>query len=99
VGVLVSYTWRRGGEVFPVREGRNYIGSAEDCEISIPSDPQMSSRHATIVFRGRDFWVDDEKSMNGTFVEEKRPLADRAQLKAGATLFTFVALVPPQPVA
>jgi Inner membrane component of T3SS, cytoplasmic domain/Double zinc ribbon len=99
VAVLVTYTWRADGQIFPVREGRNYVGSATDCEISLTSDPQMSARHSTIVYRGKDYWIDDEKSMNGTLVngemiEEKRRLGDHSVIKTGATTWHFVVLQP-----
>ena len=99
VAVMVTYSWRAEGEVFPVREGRNYVGSAPDCEIRVTSDPQLSSRHSTIVFRGKDFWVDDEKSMNGTSVngedvEEKRRLPNYSIIKTGATVWSFITILP-----
>lgn len=97
IALLVTYTWRAEGEVFPVREGRNYLGSDPDCDVRVTSDLQLSSRHATIVYRGKDFWIDDEKSMNGTFlngetVEEKQRLPDRSIVKTGATVWHFVTI-------
>lgn len=97
VGVLVTYTWRPEGQLFAVREGRNYLGQDTECEIAVPNDKQMSARHATIIHRGRDFWIDDEKSMNGTVVdgesvEEKRILPDGAAIRTGATVWRFVQL-------
>jgi pSer/pThr/pTyr-binding forkhead associated (FHA) protein len=97
--LLVTYTWRADGEVFPVREGRNYLGSGPDCEICLTADPQLSTRHATIVFRGKDFWIDDEKSMNGTYVndiviEERERLPNYAILKTGATAWHFISVSP-----
>lgn len=99
VAVLVTYTWKPEGQLFPVREGRNYLGSDPDCEISLDLDPQMSARHATIIYRGKDFWVDDEKSMNGTYVngesvEERQRLPDAARIQTGATVWKFVSLEP-----
>ncbi|HEX4966508.1 MAG TPA: FHA domain-containing protein [Thermoanaerobaculia bacterium] len=99
VAVLVTYTWRADGEMFAVREGRNYLGSSLECEIHLASDPQMSARHATILYRGKDFWIDDEKSMNGTYVngeviEEKQRLSDHATIRTGATVWHFVILAP-----
>jgi len=99
VAVLVTYTWKPEGQLFPVREGRNYLGSDPECEISLDLDDQMSAQHATIIYRGKDFWIDDEKSMNGTYVngesvEEKQRLADAAQIQTGATVWKFVSLEP-----
>jgi FHA domain len=100
VALLVTFSWQPGGEVHPVREGRNYLGSGEDCEVRLAHDPQLSARHATIVYRGQDFWIDDETSMNGTFVdgeivEERRRLANYAEVRTGATSWRFVVVDPP----
>ena len=101
VAIMVSYTWQPGGEVYVIREGRNYIGSDADCEVSIKSDPQMSACHATIIYRGKgtQFIIDDEKSMNGTYLDDKsvdakQPLHNYAKIKTGATLWTFIMLDP-----
>ncbi|MEN3331208.1 MAG: hypothetical protein V7641_573 [Blastocatellia bacterium] len=100
--ILVTYTWRPDGEVLPLREGRNYIGSDPDCEVCLRDDPQMSSRHATIIYRGKgtSFIIDDEKSMNGTFVNDasidaKTALTNYAKIKTGATVWTFIMFDPP----
>lgn len=100
VGVIATYTWRPEGEVFFVREGSNLVGSAPECEIRITSDPRISGRHACIVHRPGGFWIDDENSMNGTFVdgaliEDKQRLPDTAVLRTGGTLWRFTALEPP----
>ena len=99
--VMVTHTWRPEGEVFAIREGRNYIGSDADCEVSVKSDPQMSACHATIIYRGKgtQFIIDDEKSMNGTYLDDKsvdvkQPLRNYAKIKTGATLWTFIMLEP-----
>jgi pSer/pThr/pTyr-binding forkhead associated (FHA) protein len=99
VALLVTYSWRHGGEVHPVREGRNYIGRDEECEIRIAGDPQLSRRHATILSRGSGCWIDDEKSMSGTFVdgesvEEKRRLENYSEIRAGATTWRFLLVEP-----
>lgn len=101
VAMLVTYTWRPDGEVFVIREGRNYIGSDAECEVAIKSDPQMSACHATIIYRGKgtQFIIDDEKSMNGTYLDDKsvdtkQPLRNYAKIKTGATLWTFIMLEP-----
>lgn len=94
VAVLVTYTWTPEGEIHPVREGRNVLGSDPGCDISVPGDGHLSSRHATLLVRGRHVWIDDEKSMNGTFVdgesvEEKQRLEGGARVQTGATEWSF----------
>jgi len=99
VALLVTYSWREGGQVFPVFEGRNFIGSAEDCEISLGSDPQMSGKHSTIIYRGGIFLLDDANSMNGTFLEEddvleKARLTNYSNIRTGATHWRFIIIDP-----
>ena len=48
VGILVTYSWTPEGQVFPVREGRNFIGRDRECEICVPDDNSFrpkQSRH------------------------------------------------------
>jgi RNA polymerase subunit RPABC4/transcription elongation factor Spt4 len=101
VGVLITYTWRPEGELFLVREGRNLLGSAPECDIRVTTDPRLSARHAYILHRPGSFLIYDEKSMSGTFVngesvEEKPHLPDSADLRTGGTIWRFAALEPPQ---
>lgn len=107
VGILVTYSWHQEGQIFALREGRNDLGSDPDNDIALANDPRLSGRHATVIYRGADFWIDDEKSMNGTYVndqsvETKQRLPDHATIVTGATRWRFVALPPPleeQPTA
>ncbi|MGH9892365.1 MAG: FHA domain-containing protein, partial [bacterium] len=77
VGVLVTYTkWRPEGQLFPIREGKNFIGAGDvsseptprKCEILMDKDDQMSSEHALILYRARRYEIIDQKSSNGTFL-------------------------------
>jgi hypothetical protein len=100
VGLLVSYSWKPEGEIFPIREGRNFIGRDQDCEVSIPADQTMSGRNSHITFR-QNFVVGDLVSMTGTDVDEVpieeqfRSLANYSTIRAGSTYFTFIAIRPP----
>src|SRR5689334_7586565 len=51
VGILVTYSWSPEGQVFAVREGRNFIGRDRDCDIYIPEDQTMSGRNSHITYR------------------------------------------------
>ena len=42
VGILVTYSWKKEGEVFEIREGRNIIGSDIDCDVHVSYDPSLS---------------------------------------------------------
>ncbi len=86
------------GVSYNIYEGRNYIGRDASCDISIPEDTQMSSRHMSILYRNVDhkFKFRDEQSSNGTFVNKQ--LLDDGELenydiiRVGSTLFVFVAI-------
>jgi hypothetical protein len=88
VGVLITYTWRPEGQLFPIREGKNFIGSGRvssdtshhECEIQIPIDDRMSSEHALILCRQDRqgtlrYDLYDQKSSNGTFLNEEMLLS------------------------
>ena len=99
VGILVTYSWIPEGQIFPVREGRNFIGRDEDCEICIPNDQTLSGRNSHITFR-QNFVIGDMVSMTGTDVdgvpieEQFRSLANYSTVRAGSTYFTFIAIAP-----
>jgi hypothetical protein len=100
VGVLVTYSWSPEGQVFPVREGRNFIGRDRECEICIPDDQTLSARNSHITFR-QNFVIGDMVSMTGTDLdgvpieEQFHSLNNYSTIRAGSTYFTFIAIKPP----
>lgn len=100
VAMLVTYTWRPEGQVFPVYEGRNYLGQDLDCEICLPSDDKLSRIHTAIFYRGAGFEISDEKSLNGTYVNGQpvplagQPLQNYSELRTGATVWRFITVAP-----
>lgn len=99
VGLLISYSVNEYGEVYKIYEGRNYIGRSKQCDISIPSDKNMSSKHLVILFREAEgrFWAIDQDSSNGTyingeFISEKVALRTNDVIVVGATKFVFIAI-------
>ena len=101
VGVLVTYSWSDQGQIFPVCEGRNRIGSdPAQCDIVIPQDDTLSSVNSHIIFR-KSFTIGDDVSMGGTDVDGEPvevafvPLRNYARIRAGSTHFTFIAVQPP----
>ena len=48
-----------------------YLGRAQDSDMFI-SDPQVSRKHARVFLFEGAYWVEDNKSQNGTFVNEIR---------------------------
>lgn len=101
VGVLVTYSWSDKGQIFPVLEGRNRIGSdASQCDIVIPQDDTLSAINSHIIFR-KNFTIGDEVSMGGTDVDGEPvetafvPLRNYARIRTGSTHWTFIAIQPP----
>lgn len=100
VGVLITYSWSEQGQVFPVFEGRNRIGSdAAQCEIAIPQDETLSAINGHIIFR-KNFTIGDDVSMGGTDVDGEPvetafvPLRNYAKIRTGSTQWTFIAVEP-----
>lgn len=97
VGVLITYSWRPDGQMFPVREGRNLIGRGGECEIQVPEDNTLSNVNTHVTFR-KSFTVGDMVSMSGTDVngvpieEQFVTLESGARLRTGSTHWTFLAI-------
>ena len=110
VGVLVSYSWAPGGQLFPVREGKNYIGSRETsaqqrCDIFMPHDQKMSGDHALILCRSGKNELIDRESSNGTLLNgemlssnQSYELTNYAEIKTGSTTWTFVKIETPETI-
>ena len=106
VAVLVTYTWRPEGEVFLLREGKNFVGAGKTSEVEgnrnrdvyLPHDAALSAEHALIVCRQGKFHVYDQRSSNGTFLDgelvplQGGTLENYSSLLAGRTTWTFVKL-------
>lgn len=101
-GIVTSFTWSRLGQLFEVRDGRNYAGSGvviadnnSPCEILMSEDRTMSSAHFLILCQAGKYIISDNFSVNGTFVNGVQidtrgvDLPDDAVIKAGSTVFTF----------
>lgn len=97
VAVLITYSWKPEGQLFPIREGRNLIGSGETCDIRITEDPALSSVNSHITFR-QSFTLGDMVSMSGTELngepveEQFRPIANYARIRTGSTMWLLVIL-------
>ena len=101
VGVLITYTWKPEGQLFPLREGRNRIGrDREQCEISIDEDAALSSRNTIITYR-TSFHIMDDDSMSGTSVDQvmlegrdSKVLSNYSTIRTGSTDWLFIAVEP-----
>jgi hypothetical protein len=81
----------RAGEMFAV-EGETTIGRSPDCGIFL-DDVTVSRKHAVLAERGNGFFIEDQGSLNGTFVNRKRvesgQLEDGDELQVGKYRLTF----------
>jgi hypothetical protein len=69
----------RAGEMFPL-DGETTIGRSPDCGIFL-DDVTVSRKHAVLRDRDGNFLIEDQGSLNGTFVNRKR--VESAQLDDG----------------
>ena len=98
VGFLVTFNRNPLGKAYNIYEGKNFVGRDRSCDISVPEDTQMSSRHMSILYRNVDnkFKFRDEQSSNGTFINKE--LIDEGELqnydiiRLGGTVFIFIAI-------
>ena len=113
VGALITYTWLPEGQLFPVREGKTFIGSGDvsseaihrSCDVQIPQDRRMSSEHALILCRHGTYEVIDQISSNGTFLNGKMLRANNSteipnygKIETGSTLWTFIQIEAPRQI-
>src|SRR3954453_7526853 len=84
----------RAGEHFLPEGERTTIGRSPDCDIFL-DDVTVSRKHAAIVRRGGDLCIEDEGSLNGTFLNRKRiegseKLENGDELQIGKYKLTFL---------
>jgi hypothetical protein len=72
----------RAGEMFPL-DGETTVGRSPDCGIFL-DDVTVSRKHAILHERDGDYFIEDQGSLNGTFVNRKR--VESAQLDDGDEL-------------
>jgi hypothetical protein len=83
----------RTGETFHPEGERTTIGRSPDCGIFL-DDVTVSRRHAILLRRDDAFFIEDQGSLNGTFVNRKRvesaQLDDGDELQIGKYRLTFL---------
>ena len=83
----------RAGESFLLRRDRTRIGRSPECEVFL-DDVTVSRNYAVVVQRDGGFSVNDQGSLNGTFVNRRRidssPLENGDELQIGKYRLTFV---------
>ena len=85
----------RAGESFHPQAARTTIGRSPDCEIFL-DDVTVSRRHAVLVKEGERFTIEDQGSLNGTFLNRRRiesasELGDGDEVQIGKYRLTFLA--------
>ena len=84
----------RAGESFKPTGERTRIGRSPDCEIFL-DDVTVSRNHAVLVQENGKFHVEDQGSLNGTFVNRKRidnaSLSEGDEVQIGKYRMTFIA--------
>ena len=83
----------RAGEHFVPQEERTTIGRSPDCDIFL-DDVTVSRQHAVLRRRDGRFVIEDQGSLNGTFVNRRRiesaELADGDELQIGKYKLSFL---------
>lgn len=75
-----------GGKEINISSEKFLIGRSESCQLR-PKSESVSRKHCIIVIKDNKVLIQDLKSRNGTFVNEKRLPSDKAKvLKAGDEL-------------
>ncbi len=101
MAVLRALQGSNPGQLFPLEGERALLGRHPDCDIVLESGA-VSRHHACIVAREGDFFVEDLKSRNGTFVngravEGRQRLEEGDQLSICDLVFVFHHRLPGAP--
>jgi pSer/pThr/pTyr-binding forkhead associated (FHA) protein len=80
------------GHVVPVPHLPFFIGRDPTCHLLL-TDPYVSKRHCVVVERDDKLFIQDLKSMNGTFVNDiqvrgEREISDGDRVRLGQVLIT-----------
>ena len=83
----------RSGETFAPQGERTTIGRSPDCGIFL-DDVTVSRKHAVLVERDGRWFIEDQGSLNGTFVNRRRvesaDLSDGDEIQIGKYRLTFL---------
>ena len=92
--IIVRSGAGRAGETFGLDQDTLTIGRSPDCDIFL-DDITVSRRHALLVRRGSGYAIEDQGSLNGTFVNRRRAesmqqLEDGDEVQIGKYKLTFL---------
>ena len=83
----------RAGETFPLDASPTTIGRSPECGIFL-DDVTVSRKHAVLAQQGERWHLEDQGSLNGTFVNRQRvdsaELGDGDELQIGKYRLTFL---------
>ena len=84
----------RAGEHFVPSGERTTVGRSPDCDIFL-DDVTVSRKHAILVQRDGAYWIEDQGSLNGTYVnrrriEEATKLGSGDELQIGKYRLSFI---------
>jgi pSer/pThr/pTyr-binding forkhead associated (FHA) protein len=84
----------RAGEAFQLDRERTTIGRSPECDVFL-DDVTVSRRHAVVTRTESTFTIEDQGSLNGTFVNRRRietgDLEDDDELQIGKYRLVFLA--------
>jgi pSer/pThr/pTyr-binding forkhead associated (FHA) protein len=78
--IIVRAGSGRAGETYRIESDRLSIGRSPDCDIFL-DDVTVSRRHALLLGRRGGYWIEDQGSLNGTYVNRRR--VDAVRLEDG----------------
>jgi pSer/pThr/pTyr-binding forkhead associated (FHA) protein len=83
----------RSGETFVPQGDRTQIGRSPDCPVFL-DDVTVSRRHAVLAEKDGHWFIEDQGSLNGTFVNrrrvEKTEVSDGDEIQIGKYRLTFL---------
>ena len=71
-GHLDCTTGPHAGETFELVMGVTTLGRASDNIVGLPNDKEISRKHSKILYESGHFIIEDQNSLNGTFVNDER---------------------------
>ncbi len=91
---LICTSGPHAGEVLQLKPGLTTIGRSSDNSFALSKDKEVSRRHAIIAYEANKFVIQDQNSLNHTFVnneeiKEPRPLADGDLILIGVSTLKF----------